>query len=262
MRGGQPSPGSLLLYHPPLRDDYFDRRHRLVTGVIEVNDAVLELEFSLDAPLAAQVLHFQLIEEGDTFEVTIAAAAPRASVRLVRRNARMLQERREPGSDVVPSRELLLAETKVDLQAERWYRLSFANVDNHLRARCPELGVDLAHTYPDNEPWPVPLPLGQLSLGSRVRFGAEAGLARFRGVRILRDLYYTDDGVHGVPGGERPGESAPVSLGPEDYFLLGDNSAVSTDSRHFGPLKATELVGRPLAVLWPRAHWIRAVRAP
>jgi hypothetical protein len=93
-----------------------------------------------------------------------------------------------------------------------------------------------------------------------VGFGVESGRARFRAVRILRDLYYTDDGSFAVgaqPGSAAPG--APVSLGPDDYFLLGDNSAASTDSRHFGPIKASQLLGHPLAVVWPEPRWLRAV---
>lgn len=254
--GGVQPPGSLLLYHPKLRDDYFDRQHRLFTGVIEVNDAVLELEFLVEPPLLSQKLRFELVEQGDTFEVVLAAAPDgRSRLRLVRRSPRMLQE----------SRELLLAEAPLDLVAGRWFRFVFSNIDNHLRVRAPELGVDLGHSYAENEPWPAPLPLGQLSLGPRVHFGAEAGRARFRGVRILRDLYYTDDGQYGTESRNGSGEAretATVSLGPGDYFVLGDNSAASTDSRHFGQIKASRIIGRPLAVLWPVPRRLRAAAPP
>src|SRR6185503_3762157 len=111
------------------------------------------------------------------------------------------------------------------VEAQRWYRLSFSNVDDQLLVRCPELGLELYHAYEANEPWPVPLPRGQRTIGPRVGFGAEAGRARFRSVRILRDLYYTQDGVFGTtpvdrgkPGaGDQPprrndvrGERGPV----------------------------------------------------
>jgi type IV secretory pathway protease TraF len=85
-------------------------------------------------------------------------------------------------------------------------------------------------------------------------------------VRILRDLFYTEDGRFAVrPTGQaRAAESRAdaVSLGPDDYFLLGDNSAASTDSRHFGPRKASELLGRPLAVVWPQPRWLRPTEEP
>jgi hypothetical protein len=253
--GPQP-PGSLLHYHPELRDDYLDRDHRRVPGVVEVNDAVLELEFLVEPPLAAQKLRFQLVEEGDTFEVVLAASAEGpATLRLVRRNAETLQA-------IAPeARELVLAEAVVALEAGRWHRLRFANVDDHLRCTST-LGHELEHSYGGNEPLHPPTALSPLPptlkhLGPRVRFGVEAGRARFRAVRILRDLYYTDGGR-----GARFATQAPVSLGPDEYFLLGDNSAASTDSRHFGPVDATALLGRPLAVVWPAPRWLAPTLAP
>jgi signal peptidase I len=254
--GGERPPGSLLLYQPVLRDDYLDRRHQRVSGVVEVNDAVLELEFQIEAPLAGQKVRLRLVEEGDTFEAVLAAGADgRARLHLVRRAARVQSE---PGSDAFPGGERTLAETAVELEAGRWYALSFSNIDNHLRVRCAALGADLGHGYAENEPWPGQLPAGLKALGPRVGFGIEAGRARFRGVRILRDLYYTDDGRFAVGSHpENHGSPAAILLGPDDYFLLGDNSAASTDSRHFGPVKSSQLLGRPVAVVWPRLRWLR-----
>ena len=261
--GGAQPPGSMLLYHPELRDDYLDRQHRRVPGVVEVNDAELELEFRIEGQLAGQKLHFQLVEEGDTFEVVLAAGAGGSgSLRLMRRNPRTMMEKRDPGSDAFPG-DLVMVELPVELEAERWYALSFSNIDNHLRVRCPDLGADVRRSYEENEPWPAQLPAGRRTLGPRVGFGIEAGRARFRTVRILRDFYYTDDGSFAVaPHPENRKPAAPVSLGPDDDFLLGDNSAASTDSRHFGPVKADQILGRPVAVFWPLPRWLRAVRTP
>jgi hypothetical protein len=258
VRGDAQPAGSLLAFHPGLRDDYLDRWHRRVEGLIEVNDAVLELEFALSAPLAAQKLRFQLIEEGDLFEVAIAAGPEGGwTMRLVRRDPR--------GQG--PEQERQLAQCSVALEPGRWYALAFSNIDNHLRVRSAGLGADLRYSYAENEP--LSPPARHKSLRPRVRFGVEGGEARFRAVRILRDLYYTEDGRFGVtkttPGGaELPedGLRAAVSLGPHDYFLLGDNSAASTDSRHFGPVKAAQLLGRPVAVVWPDPHWLRPSVAP
>jgi signal peptidase I len=259
--GGAQPPGSLLLYQPVLRDDYLDRRHRRVSGVVEVNDAELELEFLIEAPLASQKVRLRLVEEGDTFEAVLSAGSGSdESLRLVRYVER---GKRDPGSDAFPAGELTLAETPVEPEPGRWYAVSFSNIDNHLRVRCPDLGADLRHSYAENEPWPGQLPAGLRALGPRVGFGIEAGRGRFRAVRILRDLYYTADGSYAVGSQpENPKHSASVSLGPDDYFLLGDNSAASTDSRHFGPVKASQLLGRPVAVVWPRPRWLRAVEAP
>src|SRR5439155_21236201 len=56
-----------------------------------------------------------------------------------------------------------------------------------------------------------------------IRVGARGVDALFRNVRLYRDIHYTGAGRHGV------GE--PVRLGAGQYFVLGDNSPNSDDSR-------------------------------
>ena len=64
-------------------------------------------------------------------------------------------------------------------------------------------------------------------------------------LRAARDLIYTGQGRWEVPA--------------NSVFLLGDNSTNSRDSRHFGPISRSKLIGRLFAVAWPpsRARWIR-----
>jgi len=253
VEGAPQPPGTMLLYNPHLRDDYLDCRGRRVAGLVEVNDAVLEVEFRIEPPLATQKLRFRLVEQGDVFEVVLTAG-PEGSLALVRRNWKMQREVNDPASDYFGSGEQTLAQERIELEPGRWYTFSFANIDNHLSVRCPTLVQEVRRSYKENLPWET-LPAGK-SIGSRVQFGVEGGGARFRTVRILRDLYYTytENGSHAV--------DAAVLLGPEDYFVLGDNSAASTDSRHFGPIKAEQILGRPVAVVWPRPRWLRPVAPP
>ncbi len=40
-----------------------------------------------------------------------------------------------------------------------------------------------------------------------------------------------------------------------DYFVMGDNRTDSADSRFFGPIPGSLIVGRVVAVVWPLSQW-------
>lgn len=42
-----------------------------------------------------------------------------------------------------------------------------------------------------------------------------------------------------------------VLLKSDEYFVLGDNSANSKDSRYFGPVKRNKIVGKVVRIYWP-----------
>ena len=43
--------------------------------------------------------------------------------------------------------------------------------------------------------------------------------------------------------------------GPDEYFLLGDNRAHSTDSRHYGPVRRAKIEGKVVCRIWPPLRW-------
>ena len=43
----------------------------------------------------------------------------------------------------------------------------------------------------------------------------------------------------------------PVTLGPNEYFMMGDNRNHSKDSHEWGPLERRRMVGRARCVFWP-----------
>jgi signal peptidase I len=79
----------------------------------------------------------------------------------------------------------------------------------------------------------------------RVAIGARGAEVELRDLQILRDIYYTTgSGASGETGSK-------YQLGPDEYFLLGDNSPHSLDSRVWSPhdgISARSIVGR--AVKW------------
>jgi signal peptidase I len=60
--------------------------------------------------------------------------------------------------------------------------------------------------------------------------------------RALEPVHYVRSGSFG---------SGPVVLGPEEYFVLGDNSYPSIDSRRFGPLPRVNLIGKAVWIIAP-----------
>ena len=66
--------------------------------------------------------------------------------------------------------------------------------------------------------------------------------------------------VNGQPLDE-PYISAPPTyentwtLGPDEYFVLGDNRNSSSDSHSWGPLAGDYLIGRAIFVYWPPTLW-------
>jgi signal peptidase I len=51
-------------------------------------------------------------------------------------------------------------------------------------------------------------------------------------------------------GSYTPGNTT-IQLGPDEYFVLGDNRQISLDSRSFGPIKKEAIVGKVFIKGWP-----------
>lgn len=74
---------------------------------------------------------------------------------------------------------------------------------------------------------------------------------------LVRDIYYRggdeDDDI--FAGGLRGGLENPVTLGETEYFVMGDNAARSKDSRFYGDLQASDILGTARWIYWPRKRW-------
>lgn len=60
-------------------------------------------------------------------------------------------------------------------------------------------------------------------------------------------------------GEERYQDGQTITLGPDEYFFLGDNLEISLDSRSVGPSKQSSIVGVADVIYWPltRLHVLR-----
>ena len=223
---------SRLEYRGDVTDGYLDAEHAFVAGEIPVNDLVLELELAQDDPGSRASL--TLSESGDRFELLLELAADG------RLTARILRHAEDP--TVAPE---VLATRTLERGAPGWHRVRFANIDNSLIFERDGARA-LVASYAENRfARDDRLQVGH-SLLPRATFGGALGTLRFRGLALARDLYYTQRGEVAT--------QVAKDLGPESYFLLGDNSSQSRDGREWGETRAEELVGRPVRILWPLSH--------
>ena len=46
----------------------------------------------------------------------------------------------------------------------------------------------------------------------------------------------------------------PYRVPPDDFYVLGDNRAISCDSRYWGPIKGSSIIGKVVLVWWHNSH--------
>jgi signal peptidase I len=61
--------------------------------------------------------------------------------------------------------------------------------------------------------------------------------------RLLKEPY--------LPRGTRTDDLSPTVIPPDSYFMMGDNRGASSDSRVFGPIRRSTIIGRAFIKMWP-----------
>ncbi len=112
------------------------------------------------------------------------------------------------------------------LELSNFDRQLLLAIDSRLELRCP-LETDAS------PPTGTDVPFESSSTGLKSTLGE---------LTVYRDIYYCGQAVGALPAAER------VLLADDEYYLLGDNSPISVDSRSWGGVPARYLVGRPLGV--------------
>jgi len=153
----------------------------------------------------------------------------------------------------------------------RW-RLLFANVDDELSLFVDGRPV----AFPEPTTWRRSIDtaakakprVGAARPGAAdpddlapVGITADAAEVVVRDLRVLRDLYYVSSGtLAAFQGRDREEDIVTYPLAADQFFMLGDNSSASKDSRAWGtpeaPLHHVDrrlLIGRALVVFWPHA---------
>ncbi|WP_205678764.1 signal peptidase I [Aquisphaera insulae] len=127
----------------------------------------------------------------------------------------------------------------------RTVRLEASVVDHRLRVAID--GQPLFEPIDYDDPTSGPPPDE-----SPVAIGVRGGRVAVRDLKLYRDVYYTST-LGGIPRHPH-GVTEPWTLGPDDYFVLGDNSPVSSDSRFWGGspvVPRSMFLGKPFLVHLP-----------
>ena len=80
-----------------------------------------------------------------------------------------------------------------------------------------------------------------------------AGNSIYVNGRLLDEPYLPHDDPLGRP---IPGASSqhPFRVPAGEFYMMGDNRAISCDSRYWGPIKGSSMVGKVVLVLWHNGH--------
>ncbi len=133
-----------------------------------------------------------------------------------------------------------LAEADAHLLPGRRHEVEFSHVDGTLWVMLDEKQI-LSYDYgSDNQDY------GKRLSDSGIKIGGRGVACRFNNIEIFRDIYYNSDLTSG-----RWAVREPVKTGKDEYFVLGDNSINSKDSRVWKFVHGDDVVGKAFFVFWP-----------
>ncbi|MYE55087.1 MAG: signal peptidase I [Chloroflexi bacterium] len=79
-------------------------------------------------------------------------------------------------------------------------------------------------------------------------------IALTEGMLLINDERLAESYLRGLPP-YLGLEDHEFALGDHDYFVMGDNRAHSTDSRHYGPVRRAQIEGKVVCRVWPPLRW-------
>ena len=143
-------------------------------------------------------------------------------------------------------------ESEVAAEPGKPHRVTFTNASGQL-----ELTVDGQTVLS----CPHPMPENEQTVSSGAALSVEAASAEFGRVRLCRNIYYRPPERNGSYVTDTSGRYVMTAfslLGPDGYRLpegqylaLGDNQPNSWDSRFWGPVPQSDLIGQGVVLWWP-----------
>lgn len=221
-------------YAPRITDGFWSPNDEWIEGTELPNDLGVELDVRLVTPNATVTL--ELTEGGERYRAIVSREDADETV--------LVTVARDEHDGVFFKRTGV--GRRVSLTA--WHTVGFDNCDNSLITRLDGGPLSAIDVGASRELVDARDPALKQRLPRVTLF--VTGTVMLRDVRIVRDRHWIARG--------RFGGDAPVTLGPDEVFVLGDRSSASFDGRDWGPVKTSALLGRPSAVVrpWSAARWL------
>ncbi|MFN0206263.1 MAG: signal peptidase I [Planctomycetota bacterium] len=220
-------------------------------GELPVFDLQFEIPIRLDPIYAKFLLCLQ--HGGDEFIFVLSSndSTPDLDLSVERRS---IVKSREDNQGTLLST-IIYKGTLTRARAGQTARLSFSNIDCRISVEVNgeefKIPGSLPFDYDTHTPY---LPIG--GAAKRLRSGIEFVFVKSTfgaagEVNIYRDVVYEPRGEHGCKN--------EYLLAKNQYFLLGDYSSDSTDSRVFGAVSGDDWIGYLRAIVspWSRARFIK-----
>jgi signal peptidase I len=230
---------------PPGQAPILLRLRRAATDGYELDDGTVRagenvvFDLQVEAPVRfagpAGCLILEICDGGDRWVAEIARVDGKATARLLRHTAK-------DSNDSSPGH-VLSHGAAFSWPADKERKVTFTSMDCRLSLHvdgeeaCPPADFEAHSPFVTNGSAPaVPRP-------ACVSIGLGGCAAHLEKLAIYRDLNFLPKGIFGV--------REAYDLGPNQFFLLGDRSFDSQDSRDFGGVDAKHVVGLLRAVVYP-----------